>query len=112
MATEYIVKRAGVNMKEVVTVPRIRYTTSLVGKSRENIKVEEHITEADVILSRELNKIPIIRPGSKLVVTISADGSVSGFYKIWREIDYDAITPKVKTISSDNTIKEREKLVR
>jgi hypothetical protein len=54
MATEYIVKRAGVNMKEVVTVPRIRYTTSLVGKSRENIKVEEHITEADVILSREL----------------------------------------------------------
>lgn len=106
IAKEYIDKWAAVNMEEVAKEPSIRYTTSSAGKVKDNIRVEEDITEADVIFSRELNKIPVIGPGSKLVVTISADGSVSGFYKIWREIDYDAKTPKVKTISSVQAIKE------
>jgi len=106
IAKEYIVKRAAVNMEEVAKVPHIRYTTSSVGKAKDNIKVDEDITEADIVFSRELRKIPVIGPGSKLVVTISADGSVSGFYKIWREIDYDAITPEVKTIGSVQTMKK------
>ncbi len=106
IAKEYIVKRAVVSMEEVAKVPHIRYATSSVGKAKDNIKVDEDITEADVIFSRELRKIPVIGPGSKLVVTISADGSVSGFYKIWREIDYDAITPQVKTISSVQAMEE------
>lgn len=106
IAKEYIVKRAAVNMDEVSKVPHIRYTTSSVGKAKDNIKVDEDITEADVIFSRELGKIPVIGPGSKLVATISADGSVIGFYKIWREIEYDAVTPEVKTTKSVQAIKE------
>lgn len=106
IAKEYIVKWAAVSMEEVAKEPHIRYTTSSVGNTKDTIKVDEAITEADVIFSRELYKIPVIGPGSKLVVTISADGSVSGFYKIWREIDYDVKTPKVKTISSVQAIRE------
>jgi len=109
IAREYIIKHAAVNMKEVAEVPQIRYTTSSVGKTEDNTAVEEDITEAHVIFSRELYKIPVIGPGSKLVVTISADGSVSGFYKIWREIDYDAKTPDVKTVDS---IKATEDLIK
>ena len=109
IAKEYIVKRAVVNMEEVAKVPQIRYTTSSVGKTKDNAKVDEDITEAHVIFSRELHKIPVIGPGSKLVVTISADGSVSGFYKIWREIDDDAKTPEVKTV---NSVQATEELIK
>ena len=106
IAKEYIAKWADVNMEEVVKEPHIRYTTSSVGNTEDTTRMEEAITEADVIFTRELNKIPVIGPGSKLVITISADGSVSGFYKIWREIDYDAKTPEVKTINSIKAIED------
>lgn len=106
IAKEYIAKRAAVNMKEVSEEPEIRYTTASVGETKDTIILEEDIIEADIIFTRKLNGIPVIGPGSKLVVTISADGSVSGFYKIWREIDLDKKTVRVTTISSVDAIEQ------
>jgi hypothetical protein len=106
IAKEFILTRAFVNMKEVVEEPIVRYTTASVGETKDTIKVDEDFIEADVIFTRRINGIPVIGPGSKLVVTISADGSVSGFYKIWREIDYAVKRPKIKTTSSLEAIEK------
>lgn len=61
--------------------------------SKDNSSVlERKIFGLRVLYERKLDNIPVRGPGSEIVVTLGTDGNITGFRRIWREIEpYDEV---------------------
>ena len=76
-------------------------TTSILSTGRAGPVVDKLVT---ITYSRELNGVPVIGAGSKLVVNIGDSGEVIGVTRRWRELD------KPVRLSSSEILSEKEAL--
>jgi hypothetical protein len=76
-------------------------TTSILSTGRAGAVVDKLVT---ITYSRELNGVPVIGAGSKLVVNIGDSGEVIGVTRRWRELD------KPVRLSSSEILSEKEAL--
>jgi hypothetical protein len=76
-------------------------TTSTLSTGRAGPVVDKLVT---ITYSRELNGVPVIGAGSKLVVNIGDSGEVIGVTRRWRELD------KPVRLSSSEILSEKEAL--